>query len=327
MKKNFYIISSLLLSCSINILAINDSTGIVTGNLRLDNTWETKVYLSVISNFDEMFTMKNKMIVSESPIDSLGNFCFNIQFLNEEESLLRIHVVKKGNPSTTLIIGGNDENHFFFIASNQSKIDIQNLWANSVFSKVLIKGSPSTYRFNQITGFSEYPELLNYDSTILEKKFVEDIVNERLRLFADTCKNALLSLYAIYKSEFEINYYENIDYYESYLKKWEKNKSTYFIAFRAHLPVKETNGLYMLTIFLLVLIGISIGLLSRLDKKRRFNKLSTQERRIFSLLKQGATNQQISDECHIELTTVKSHVSNIFSKLKIKSRKEVLNMK
>lgn len=48
---------------------------------------------------------------------------------------------------------------------------------------------------------------------------------------------------------------------------------------------------------------------------------------LLKITQNGLSNKEISAECNIELTTVKSHVGNIYSKLKIKSRKEALNMK
>ena len=327
MRKIFNNILLIFLSIGIHLYAGNDSTGIVTGNLKLDDTWEPKVYLSVISNFNEMYTMSKKMIISQSPLDGLGNFHFNISFLPEEESLLRIHIVKKGNPATTLVIGGKDENHFFFIANGKARINIQNIRNGGVFHGIMISGSPGTVDFNRITELSNYPNMLNYDSILLEKEFLEKAINERLRSFADTCKNPVVSLYAIYKSGFESNYSENKEFYKLYLKKWEGNESTYFSAFRRQLPVKNIKWKYFLTIFLIILLGIGLGIMSHRNKSIKMNKLSVQERKIFSLLQQGATNQEISNECHIELSTVKTHVSNIFSKLKIKSRKEILNMK
>jgi len=53
--------------------------------------------------------------------------------------------------------------------------------------------------------------------------------------------------------------------------------------------------------------------------------LSVQERKIFTLLKDGKSNKEISEEFNIGLSTVKSHVNNIYSKLNIKSRKEGMN--
>jgi DNA-binding NarL/FixJ family response regulator len=79
--------------------------------------------------------------------------------------------------------------------------------------------------------------------------------------------------------------------------------------------------------YLLLLLVVGAGFilartLIRDGKGRKIKKLSVQERRIFELLQKRATNQEIADELNIELSTVKSHVSNIFSKLKISSRKD-----
>ena len=59
--------------------------------------------------------------------------------------------------------------------------------------------------------------------------------------------------------------------------------------------------------------------------KNPIQDLTVQERNIFALLQLGKSNKEISDELNISLSTVKSHVNNIFSKMNIKSRKEILN--
>ena len=66
------------------------------------------------------------------------------------------------------------------------------------------------------------------------------------------------------------------------------------------------------------------GLINRLTFDA-YTTLTVQERKIFSLLKEGKSNKEISDECAISLSTVKSHVNNIYSKLQINSRKEALD--
>jgi len=60
-------------------------------------------------------------------------------------------------------------------------------------------------------------------------------------------------------------------------------------------------------------------------KNQPLNELSVQERKVFSLLREGKTNQEISDECGIAVSTVKSHLNSIYGKLKISSRKEAMN--
>ena len=61
-------------------------------------------------------------------------------------------------------------------------------------------------------------------------------------------------------------------------------------------------------------------------KNRRLKTLSVQERKIFEMLKQGATNKEISEAFNIGISTVKTHVSSILTKLNMKSRKEVMDL-
>lgn len=53
------------------------------------------------------------------------------------------------------------------------------------------------------------------------------------------------------------------------------------------------------------------------------SKLTRQEKVIAEMIRQGLRNREISEELCISETTVKKHVSNIFAKLEISSRKEL----
>lgn len=54
-----------------------------------------------------------------------------------------------------------------------------------------------------------------------------------------------------------------------------------------------------------------------------FSKLTRQEKVIAEMIRQGLRNREIGEELCISETTVKKHVSNIFAKLEISSRKEL----
>lgn len=149
---------------------------------------------------------------------------------------------------------------------------------------------------------------------------------------ADTSKNPLVSLYALYQTDFQADYYEDPKFYSIYLSKWKKENNSYFKSFRLNFPKnKNITSSQNRTKYILLLTAIGflalIGFYLYGKKERNINKLSVQERKIFGLLRKGMSNKEISAECNIELTTVKSHVGSIYSKLKIKSRKEVLNLK
>lgn len=52
--------------------------------------------------------------------------------------------------------------------------------------------------------------------------------------------------------------------------------------------------------------------------------LSDRELEILLLISKGNTNQEIADELFLSLSTIKSHVSNIFGKLDVKNRTQAL---
>lgn len=64
---------------------------------------------------------------------------------------------------------------------------------------------------------------------------------------------------------------------------------------------------------------------NQMDKKLNFeNLLSTRENEIFELIVSSKSNQEIASQLNISLNTVKFHIKNMYEKLQVKSRKEVL---
>ncbi|SDS65436.1 protein of unknown function [Formosa sp. Hel1_31_208] len=320
-----FIISSCLLCAAQNKQEHYD----IKGTIELDSTWSNNAYLSLIPSFNKMYTMSNSMIVSVARIDANGNFKFDTSFLPEEEHLYRIHISKKDAPPASLIIGGNDENHIFIITKKNSNISIKKKNKNSPFHQSKVYGNQQNIALNEINQISRFIDSTGLEETYLKREFITKGINEKLRFVADSSSNALVSLYALYKSKYENNYSINKQFYSDYIEKWSHNKSLYFKEFRNSLPIENQKKSYSN-----ILIGITcflIGILLSyyfwvLRKVNKLKTLSVQERKIFIFLQDGKTNKEISDELNIGLSTVKSHVSNIYSKLGVKSRKEILDI-
>jgi len=319
----------LLLSIGLDseIKPLSDTTGFICGTLLLDNTWDRNIYLSYIETIDKKFAVSNDMIIAKSRVDSLGKFTISLHALPSDWSLLRLHIVQKGVSPASLVIGSKDENYCYIIANRYSEIELRNSLGKPIFENVSISGAPYMNTFEYISQLSNYPNSIKYDSTIVEKEFVEEVISEKLKLIADTCTNPLVSLYALYQTNFQEDYQKDPAYYKAYLSKWRNTDSPYFNSFSRQFPISEKPKWYFLLSFLIIAVFIFVAIFIRDRKSRKINKLSVQERRIFELLHKGASNQEISDEFNIELSTVKSHVSSIFSKLHIKSRKEAINLK
>lgn len=59
------------------------------------------------------------------------------------------------------------------------------------------------------------------------------------------------------------------------------------------------------------------------DSEPDFSLLSSRERQVAELIKRGLSNREIGEELYISEATVKKHVSHIFEKLEIDSRKDL----
>jgi DNA-binding CsgD family transcriptional regulator len=197
---------------------------------------------------------------------------------------------------------------------------------------IVIDGYYPNYQLRQIDEISGYLDTAGIAGSTAKAELIRSAIFDKLRTYADTCSNPLVSLYALYKSKFEKNYSVNQQFYKNFLTKWKKEHSSYFIEFRKKIP--QSDGFGAKLVFLLCGVFLIAGFLAyifyfRLSKKddNPLRDLSVQERKIFALIMEGKSNKEISDILAIGLSTVKSHVNNIYSKLGINSRKDALNLK
>ncbi|NME71260.1 helix-turn-helix domain-containing protein [Flammeovirga aprica] len=329
--KNIITILLLILCCQVN--AFSNNVGHISGKLILDDSWDRKIYVSYLKTFEKEYAVSNDIIITSATIDSLGNFKIDLEKVPTEWSFFRLHIVKKGVSPNSLVIGSLDENFIHLIAKQDSEIELFNTGDRPIFSGTRIKGADYMKTFDYIKKLSNYPNSIDYEKSIIEKEFIKEVVSEKLKSVADTCKHPLVSLYAIYQTDFQADYLANPKFYEGYLSKWENENNPYFNSFRQKFHIVEhdlsnENTIKHIIFFISVVGFLTVSVLILFKRKNQnINQLSLQERKIFGLLRNGLSNKEISAECNIELTTVKSHISSIYSKLKIKSRKEAVNLK
>ncbi len=304
----------------------------IKGKLHIDSRWKPVVYLSYIPTFKDMSKMSSQMIIAEAKVDSLGYFSFPVNQLPKSDRLYRIHISKKKAPPASLIIGGEEENHIFFIANPNVNIYISNTDSLGIFNKHKIQGYLPNNDLSSINKIIENRKTESSTDSRIKREFLEKNINSKLRRIADTSSHPIVSLYALNQSNFESTFLENQKFYKNYLKKWKNEDSLYFTEFRTKLPTEENTYIYK---FLLIALGFfSLGFIINYlivpRKKHKQNRiltsLSIQERKIFALLQDGKSNKEISEELNIGISTVKSHISSIYNKLNVKSRKDILNL-
>jgi len=311
-------------------ISSSSAQSLIRGQIEMDTSlWTPIAYLSIIPDFTQMYTMSYATIIERVVIDMDGNYSFNPKLLLEGDHLYRIHFSKKDDPPASLIIGGREENHFFLLANRQSKVEIKSGKGLNLINDLSFSGYFPNEALQEINEISDYLDTLDYYGSIQNREFISKGVYEQLRHYADTCSHPLVSLYALYHSDYESDYKVDPGFYKGYNKRWRKEDSEYFEVFRSQLSWKSLGTGVISIVLIIFVILLPIGIFLYRSKTKTHTKsirsLTVQERRVFSFLQQGLTNKEISDELGVSLSTVKSHVNKIYSKLKINSRKEVMD--
>jgi DNA-binding CsgD family transcriptional regulator len=323
---------NLLIMVTLNTIAVfgqNSGNGKLNGVVQIDTSWSSDIYLSYIPTFSDITSMSSEMIIADAKIDSLGYFEFDLDFLPNEQRLYRLHISKKQDSKNSLIIGGLNENYLVFIANRNSKIKLKGTSIIPPFKNVVFETQNENNEFQKITNLVFTKDSIASKSGRSKRKFIEERLNEKLLHIADSSTNSLISLYALHKIDFESNHDLKEIFYKSYLKKWSHQDDAYSKDFRKKLPLKEAKNNWLIIIITGIILTVIAYLIGKYNvfTNNPIKKLTVQERKVLDLLKEGATNKEISEEFNIGISTVKSHVSSILTKLNVKSRKEIMNLK
>ena len=188
---------------------------------------------------------------------------------------------------------------------------------------------------------SEWKKFKSFEKKLAVKPFDESSKGDLLRSYArDSIRILGVKLMAVKLLEerelLDRDIAENTRYYVALLG--ELKEST--IPATAYLFLEEKVALFnqdllvqklelskWLNIGLMVLCLTLVLFILKLKRKPRNSvnaALSKQEKTIRSLIVQGKTNKEIANELYISLSTVKSHITNIYAKLNVASRQELL---
>lgn len=87
-------------------------------------------------------------------------------------------------------------------------------------------------------------------------------------------------------------------------------------------------------IIALIFMGLGVWLALNFQKKNtktssrhteiQLSELSKREKEVLHLLTEGLNNQEIADRLFVSLPTIKTHISNLFVKLEVKSRSQAI---
>ena len=306
------------------------SQQIVSGYLHLDNpeNWEEKVYLSKVQLHKDTHRQTYVPITS-SDISEKGYFGFDKKWFGAKDHIYKIHINPIGTNSK---IKKPIENSKLFILSKNDSIYFEK--GTSLFD---------SYTTNNEAD-KEWLELKKFESKF--DKLHDDFDTEEYLLrtkgyVKDSLQILLVKLISIKKLDdkklLEKDIKENTAYYADLLQELKSSDidPSLFLYLENKLSLvshEKTQKKYSLSMLLNGLaVAIILILVFLIIKKQRSNQktvltpLSKQENTIKDLIISGKSNKEIANELFISINTVKTHISNIYSKLNISNRKELLN--
>lgn len=284
----------------------------------------TQIALEDIPNYDKA----KKVAVIK--IDENGFFQFKKNQISDKNTIYRLYVnrFEKALKDTSQI----DQ---LFILSNQDSIR---------FKKNKI---PFVEYSNTNLADKEWQKLRKFERKLRKVDFKkEDSLSEayvgNMKSYAkDSLQILMVKLIGIKqldnKDLLDKDIVKNSDYYVALLNELKESdieRSEYLFLENklAFLTTEVAEGKYVTSAIINILLGLVMaGLLFfffRLRNKRNSlptSDLSRQEKNIQGLIIEGKSNKEIANELFISLSTVKTHITNIYSKLQVSNRQELLH--
>ncbi|WP_405207760.1 response regulator transcription factor [Aquimarina sp. LLG6339-5] len=313
------------------ILCIGFNTNgqeIVSGYLHIENPndWEQEVHLSKVE-LNESNNSYTYTPIASSDISEKGYFAFDQKWFNTTDHIYKIHLNPISESKNKELV----KNSKLFILSKNDSIHFEK--GETLFSSYSTNNQADK-EWQQLKKFESKFESLhdNFDT--------EEYLLRTKGYIKDSLQILLVKLISIKKLDdkklLERDIKENTAYYNSLLKELKSSEidPSLFIYLENKLSLVDkriTEKKYSLSMFLNGIAGLIIlTLIFLIIRKRKkgnstpITVLSNQENTIKELIISGKSNKEIANELFISINTVKTHISNIYSKLNISSRKELL---
>ena len=341
------LIFAIILFLSLSVKAQYSFSGHVDNSI-----WQNNVYLSLIEDYRKLSGVFSEQIISMHQLDSLGYFQFSGNQLDSENRIYRIHVdnCKDAEQTQNHFEGQcDDSKEVLFIANNNDSIEFPFTFDNQMFCRVLSNNEKA----NAFIRIDSLKEQMKYAYAEYRSEASRKLNNKKwfktLQDFGTNLNEPLAELY-IYaflsdrSNNFHQYYLEDLKsnvYYDNLLTRLKSSypNSPYTKQYENEITsdkysiqdVKESSNQWLFYIVLVVCIIsviLNIFLLSKVYRKEKNTKadlkslLTKQEQNILQLLLEDKSNKDIADTLFVSLSTVKTHVNNIFRKLKVQTRDE-----
>ncbi len=301
----------------------------VSGYVNIENPedWQQKVYLTKVA-LDNSKPTSNYIPITATSISKDGYFSFDKKWFDTNDYLYKVHI----NPNKVQKnISEKVKNFKLFILSKNDSIFFEK--GDTLFA---------SYTTNSKAD-KEWQQLKKFESQF--KKLHDSFDTEQYLLrtkgyIKDSLQILLVKLISIKKLDdkklLDKDIKEHTEYYTDLLQELKSSEidPSLFLYLENKLSIlskEKTSKKYTFSLllngiaFLVIIILAILFIRSRKRSQRNLTiPLSKQENTIKELIISGKSNKEIANELFISISTVKTHISNIYSKLNISNRKELV---
>jgi len=310
------------------------------------------IYLSVIEDYRKISGVFPEQILNKILADSTGFFSFSGNNLPLENRIYRIHVdtCPEDDQNTTHFTGHcPNSQEVIFIANNSDTLSLPFSFDDEMFCRVISKNEKAdaflkidSLKNDMRFAFGTYRSEANRKMN--SKKWfsiLQEYGEQMQEPLAELYSYAFLSdraqnLHAYYLEDLKTN-----SYYDDLLARLTEKypNSTYTNQYNAELTSDKyiisshKNGEYPAWFYLLGIVAL-LSIIGNFYFFRKLKKLmqqlpqldaslSKQEKKVLELILADKSNKEIASEMFVSLSTVKSHINNLYKKLQVSSRDEV----
>lgn len=309
---------------------------------------EKTIYLSLLQ-YNEEVAIYPEQVITSVKTDSTGYFEITGKLLAQEHKLYRIHANKEIYSSgLDFIEEGANKNYHNFIFSNTDTIYFprgNDVWFSSSQNTNKADAQWRNSIKYELKLAAEYSETQNIDAITQAKM---DFLDKYKQYCNDSLRDVLVKLLAyshiernisLVKEDYKKNpgFYNNLldelnKYYSgtSYYSQFLEEISRLSISLYKQKVVVYKRICYVLGILILLLVVIVVLQYKKIKKERAKTNiakgpiLSAQERKVVELICSGKSNKEIANQLFISISTVKTHIGNINSKLNVSNRQELI---
>lgn len=317
-----------------------------------ENVEGQTVYLSVIEDYRKLSRISFDQIIKKTTIDSLGLFKFDGNNLPQDNRIYRIHVDECMDIS-------QNSNHFFgkcensksilFIADNRDTISFPTSFADQVLCEIT-STNPKSSAFLEIDVLKEE---MAFDFNDFRSEANKKLNSKKwffaLQEFGKNLEEPLAELYIFdflsdKRNETYAYYLKDVgssEYYSNLSQRLEKSypNETFTQLYQKEITLDKilttqsspasSNRKWLLGSLLAISMLLNLYFLwqkKALRKKQKtssLEKLTAQEQKIVDEILRSKTNKEIASDLFISLSTVKTHINNLYKKLNVTSREEI----